>query len=136
MVKEYGIHPVPKLPDSHVMLVFFFPDLPVGLHYLQPEKHIQLVCRIFLNQELILQQFSFPHLLCNPDLQIIFCYLKSLDSKPAKKKGTQHFHYNSDNFKNQIPPQLGTIYTKQSCKHVTLVCHVTRNLLFFDRWIN
>jgi hypothetical protein len=33
-VKEYGVHPVPKLPDAHVMLVFFFPDSPVGLHYL------------------------------------------------------------------------------------------------------
>ena len=135
MVKEYGIHPVPKLPDAHVMLVFFFPDLPVGLHYLQPEKHIQLVCRIFLNQELILQQFSFPHLLCNPDLQIIFCYLKSLNSKPEKKKYLVLFII-SHNFKNQTPPQLETIYTKQSCKYVNLVCHVTRNLLFFDRWIN
>jgi hypothetical protein len=34
-----NIHLVPGPNDVHVVLAFFFPDLPVKLHYLEPARH-------------------------------------------------------------------------------------------------
>lgn len=81
--RKWYIHPVPKPICVHVALVFFFPNSPVELHSLQPERHLHYQTKgnhqIKVNGHIYA---LFPYLFCNSVLQIILRNLQSLNSKP------------------------------------------------------